>query len=163
MLLFWFFLPSVRSLVVVLCWLVVLVIDRLFTYLQYPRQSRDSTMRTRQTVPYTLTKPSGEKIRRVTTISPTGVKTIRITQLSPATATSSEVAHDERLLRRRTQPTPVVALAKLASERREQRGARRRGHLAMRCSPFREELCSKSASRSLSRCKALQSAYYIAL
>ena len=50
-------------------------------------------MRTRRTVPYTLTKPSGEKIQRVTTVSPTGVKTIRITQLSPATATSSEVAH----------------------------------------------------------------------
>ena len=93
MLLFWFFLPSVRSLVVVLCWLVVLVIDRLFTYLLYPRPSRDSTMRTRRTVPYTLTKPSGEKIQRVTTVSPTGVKTIRITQLSPAPATASAVAH----------------------------------------------------------------------
>ena len=86
--------PSVRSvLVVVLCWLVVLVIDRLFTYLQYPRLSRDSTMRTRRTIPYTVTTPSGERIQRVTTISPTGERTIRITQLSPATATASAVAH----------------------------------------------------------------------
>ena len=70
-----------------------MLIGLLFKYLLYPRLSRDSTMRTRRTLPITTITPTGEKIRRVTTVSPTGVKTVYITQMSPAPATASAVAH----------------------------------------------------------------------
>ena len=119
-LLCWFsFRPSVRS--VFLGWLVVWLIGWLFTSLLCPRLSIDSTMRTRRTVPITITTPTGERIRRVTTISPTGEKTIHITQLSPAPATASAVAHGSATgepTERQPAPTPEPQATAAAAEGR---------------------------------------------